>query len=230
MKLQRRYYLIALLFMVGLFIIKAGILRPTTVAKTEYDLNKSIQNSDLVEARQAQNPIHQDQPLKNSLSEFNRRLKRESIKAGKIDESPQKTEQELFEFSQKLSLAELKQLKELAVSVDGDGDERSLAAYLLSLNRSKESIAIVEDIVLQSVPDLHEPRRNDFEYAVRAQILENLEANPHQQETHEALNQIVKRSESTFLVDRAQRIRSYRSNKTPSLKEQDLEALKKIAR
>ena len=145
-----------------------------------------------------------------------------------LDEHPEMTERKLKSRAQRMSPDELQSLYQKVLNPQLAGDDRWLAVYLLSLSEEKNSISLLEDVVLSPTPTAQHDLRAEFEKSLRAQAIEGLQNQTDKKKAASSLHKLTQKLDDGFLLDRAQRALSYLENGTPPLEEQDRKALENL--
>jgi hypothetical protein len=131
------------------------------------------------------------------------KLRIEAENVGKIDSAPQETEEKLQNWARSMSASDLTALKATAINVKSPQDERFLAVMLMSWSQKPSAAEHLKDIALSRFdPLLINDRGRDFEKILRMQAVDGLSDLPP---TKNSLQDIIKYSPETYLVDRAHR-------------------------
>ncbi len=151
----------------------------------------------------------------------------EKAKIAQIDKDPQATELRLRALANSFSDEEAKWLQEKALSLELEGDESFLAAYLLAQATSSASLPALRAIALTPIPKTNDPRNRDLEQQKRSIAMEGLSkycGNPVAKAT---LEEAAKMQNDDFLRDRASRS-GYALEHCKNVEDQDKGALEKV--
>lgn len=151
-------------------------------------------------------------------------ISEEAYAISQLDEHPEQTEQKLKNLALSLESKELHELKIKVLNQDLNGDDRMLAAYLLSLSQDSNATSLLEEIALAALPQSATPSV-EFEYILRAQAIEGLQNREDKQQAVKSLSLLTKKLTDKNLQDRSQRALSHHLYGTPELSVQDKKAL-----
>ena len=161
-----------------------------------------------------------------SLEFFKKEFNREVVQIGQLQNDPDKVESRMQALAEKLSLEQMDYLFALMSNAEINGDERSLAVELLSLNTSLEAHAKLKEFISQESFSYKD--RVDFEIALRAQAIEGLLNCSDKNVIVQTLNELKSETKYSLLSDREERALAFIKGVVPSLPEQDNAALKKL--
>lgn len=165
-----------------------------------------------------------------AISNFETQLKVAAEKIAHLDSDPQKTEEELKAFSKNLEPADVQKLFKIALNRESPQDLRFLSVMLLGWSEFEGASQLLEDIATEDIdPFLSPDRQGDFESVLRMQAVEGLEGLSLGSSQHQKhLQNIISKSSSTLVIDRAQRALWASAGNADSPREQDEKALKKV--
>lgn len=153
-------------------------------------------------------------------------FKKESAKVGQVDPDPEGTRKRLKAFAENLGDEGILWLESQASDRALGGDERFLAAYLLSENGSVRALGSLRQIALSAVPKLQNQALVELERQIRAIAIEGL-SKVKDPKARDALLDVIQVQQDDFLSDRAHRaLYAWESGKP--VEEQDKEGMKKL--
>jgi len=164
--------------------------------------------------------------LDQSLRSFKAEFVKESLSIGQIQNDPDQTELRLQVMADNLKTEQIKYLSAILTDLNRNGDERTLAVELLSLNTGLESHQALKAFVENEVFGFG--ARVDFELALRAQAVEGLVNFSDKSVVIQSLDYLKQKTKYSFLHDREERALNFVKGYTVSPQQQDNEALKKI--
>lgn len=159
--------------------------------------------------------------------EFIEQLKQESGQVGLPQNNVEALENRLQSWARHLDKNEIDYLSAVIKDRMRNGDERALALDLLGRNQSSESLAHLKDFVLSEGGGGSSRARADEEMIFKVQAVEEIAASSSSAEAISYLSEIQKKTDQSFVKDRAQRSLSSLKGLAPSPESQDNEALKK---
>lgn len=161
--------------------------------------------------------------------EFLEQLKQESEQVGLPQQNIQDLEKRLQSWARHLDEKEIDYLSAVVKDRTRNGDERALALDLLGRNQSTQSLNHLKEFVLTEGAVASPSRAHlDEEMILKVQAVEGIAASSSSAEAMSYLSEIEKKSEQSFVKDRAQRSLSSLKGLAPSPESQDNEALKKM--
>lgn len=156
-------------------------------------------------------------------------LAKESVRIGQIDEDPDATERRLKTYAGGISLPEAKQLAALAVDRKREGDERFLAAYLLSHGGTSSVREALRALARSPMPEVVGERERDLERGIRALAIEGLARDPDRAQADKFLAEAGRAVQDTFLADTAERARQgVKKGDVDAVETQQKEALQQV--
>ena len=164
--------------------------------------------------------------VEQSLESFKKEFNREVIQVGQLQNDPDKVESRMQALAEKLTLEQMNYLFAVMSNSETNGDERSLAVELLSLNSSLEAHEKLKEFIARE--NFSYKDRVDFEIALRAQAIEGLLNCSDKSIIVQTLNELKSKTKYSLLSDREERALAFIKGVAPSLPEQDNAALKKL--
>jgi hypothetical protein len=165
--------------------------------------------------------------LNHRMIEFENTLSRESLKISRLDQDPDRTERELELWANTLSKEQLRFLMVKTLDTHADGDERSLAVYLLGLSRDPDAVTILGEIAGTPSPRDLDPRLQTLEESLRASPIDGIIHSQNKEQARSILKEVSSSTNSSFVSDRAQRGLSYLAGNAEEPAIQESKALKK---
>lgn len=159
---------------------------------------------------------------------FEQRFQLEAEKVGKIDSSGKDLNQELSQWVSQLSNNDLQFLMLKSLDVKENGDERGLAIFALAKSQSLESLSLLRQVALTSIPENKNPKIFELEQAIRAIAVEGLLNSPHRSTAEDILIEVANKSADRFVADRSKRALHYIKNGGKTPEQQDLVALEAL--
>jgi hypothetical protein len=161
-------------------------------------------------------------------SEFLTQFKQESEQAQRPQKNIEEHENRLQSWARHLDENEIDFLSAVVKDRSRHGDERTLALDLLGRNQSSKSLEYLKDFVLTKGGRSRDVRaRIDEELILKVQAVEDIASSSSSVEAISFLNEIQKKTDQSFVKDRAQRSLSSLKGLAPSTESQDNEVLKK---
>ncbi len=146
----------------------------------------------------------------------------------KLDQNPEEIEKKLKEKALTLSIRDLEKLTNISLDFQKPGDERALAAYLISFQMDKAAVPFLEQIALTPISNQQTLPAQEFEMVVRAIAIEGLGRNLDSSSAQKSLRKVIQATDNSFLSDRAHREMQAADKKVAPSEAQDLAALKKL--
>jgi hypothetical protein len=187
--------------------------------KTQWEDHVTAKNSQKNEAAKAAQTatlaaaIPQETPLMSKLRE-------EAQNVGQTQD-PVAAQKALEDLAAQVTSEDVISLRNKSLDSTVNTDERALTVQVLTLSPLKEAQDALLDIAASQAPERGEDRKNLEEGVLRAQAVEGLKS-------EESLSEVIKRTSNSFVADRAQRALNHLAKGSPSPKEQDEKALKKV--
>lgn len=138
-----------------------------------------------------------------------------------LSNDPADADSKLNLIAKNLTAEQLKELKAKAMNASEAGDARFIAVELISRSDVETKNQNLVEIANSEIVDHKNLTKNSEELVFRAKAIEGITS-------IDSLQEILNRNSNRFLVDRARRALAFLSGKSPSLKEQDEESLKKL--
>lgn len=226
--LRRRVYFFGALIAVVAFLMvdynlhKKVILSKIGQRSLAADLEKQ-KNSDTVKSQITK---LDDQKLDQSLKSFRADFVKESLSIGQIQNDPDQAELRLQVMADNLTAEQIKYLSTVLTDLNLNGDERTLAVELLSLNTGLEAHQALKAFVENEIFGFG--ARVDFELALRAQAVEGLVNCSDKSVVAQSLDYLKQKTKYSFLHDREERALNFVKGYADSPQQQDNEALKKL--
>jgi hypothetical protein len=156
------------------------------------------------------------------IREFSELIHKESEAMSRLTDHPEEVQRRLKDLAAQMQEEQVLILKEKALNMSLEGDERFISVYVLGESKLDKAQESLEQIAVAPIPKLKESRMNTQEEIIRGQAIESIQE-------PEPLRRVLAHTDNKFLTDRAQRTLAFREGKVPSAPEkQDQEALKKI--
>lgn len=131
-------------------------------------------------------------------------VQQESQAMGRTDANPQGTLERLIQVAAQLQPRDFETLMAMALNVSLAGDQRFLAAYLMSLSRQDWAAPLLKVLALTPLPDQKlDARLYDQEVMIRAQALEGLS---HSTQGRDHLADFLRHQDNVSLAQHAQRL------------------------
>ena len=189
------------------------------IYKTQWEDHVTTKNSQKNEAAKAAQTAQlaaatsQETPLMAKLRE-------EGLNVGQTQD-PAAAQKALEDLAAQVTSEDVISLRNKSLDSSVSTDERALIIQILTLSPLKEAQEALLDIATSAAPERGEERKNLEEGVLRAQAVEGLKS-------EESLSEVIKRTSNSFVSDRAQRALNHLAKGSPSPKEQDEKALKKV--
>lgn len=153
------------------------------------------------------NQLITEKPTAEEIEYFDKKFHQEVVAISQVDESPEKTEERLKNFSKDLKATEIQALYLSILDMKRPQDERFLAVTLLSWSQKPEVGLLLENIALSEIdPFLSTGRHAEFENVLRMKAVEGLADLPLSEVEHQRhLQNIVRKTANAQVSDRAQR-------------------------
>lgn len=148
------------------------------------------------------------------------KLREEALNVGQTQD-PAAAQKALEELAAQVTAEDVMALRNKSLDSSISTDERALIVQVLTLSPLPEAQEALLDIAASTAPERGEDRMNLEEGVLRAQAVEALKS-------QESLSEVIKRTSNSFVADRAQRALNHLAKGSPTPKEQDEKALKKV--
>lgn len=162
-------------------------------------------------------------------AEFLRQFKQESDLTERPQKNAEDQENRLQSWARHLDEIEIDYLSDVIKDRSRQGQERALALDLLGRNQSTKSLEHLKDFVLTELANAKNTRAPlDEELILKVQAVEDIASSSSSAQAMNYLNEIQKKTNQSFVKDRAKRsLSSLKGLASPS-DPQDNEALKKM--
>lgn len=207
-------------------------------AKTQIlsQLKKSLNNFQ-VDSPKAQNESDQKADSKllnnnnnNNNIDWKERVHLSTLKMSSLTENPERIDQEITELAISLNEKELESLTVNIKSKNSSGDQKLLAAELISRSQLPKSISLLEDLIKTDSNSISQNPAIQQEFqALQMLAIEGFLQKPElKTQAQRALNELIQSTDNNRLQDRLHRSLWALSGKAPSPEQQDLKALEEV--
>ncbi|MGZ3691099.1 MAG: hypothetical protein ACXVAX_06335 [Pseudobdellovibrio sp.] len=161
---------------------------------------------------------------------FVKKFKNEVEQVGKIQNNPEQVTERLKKLADTMDKSNIDDLYEIASDDRQSGDERAMAVELLTVKNDTASLTALQNLVAntKNINGTAWDHKKEFETVLRAQAVEGIAGYPEKEIAISTLNYLSQKVDQKFLSDRISRASNSLIMGTPSLKQQDEEALKKL--
>lgn len=173
-------------------------------------------------------PVQKTEPANPDV--FVQRFKKESSQIAKIQNNPEMVQNRMKDLAEVMAPQDVQGLFDIISNDKNDGDQRALAVELLSLKNDTTSLMALQNFVANNVTvnGTKWDRKKELETILRAQAVESIAAYPQKDIALSTLNYLQHKVDEKFLNDRIGRATASLSDNTPTFKQQDDAALKKL--
>jgi len=223
----RIYFFIALIGIFTFLLVDYSIHKKVLVVKGVYNNTNSIAmsgESNLNSENDEQARAVRVEAL--SIESFKKEFSREVLEVGRLQSEPDRVEERLQALAKQLNIEQMDYLFNVMMNSEINGDDRSLAVELMSLNTSVEAHLRLKNFIAHENFSFKD--RIDFEIALRAQAIEGLLNCSDKNVVVSSLNELKGNTKYSLLSDREERALAYINGTAPSLQDQDNAALKKL--
>lgn len=147
-----------------------------------------------------------------------------------LTDEPELVDQQISTLAQSLSSEELSKVKQIVFDRSKSGDERLLAAELLSRSANPVAIPLLKEIASASAKKFSKTEMIQQEFrAIQVLAIEGIGNKPDNQALAQTtLQDLIKKTEDPLLADRIHRTLWALQGKAPSPEKQDEQALQKV--
>lgn len=223
------HYIFILVLLAAVFFVEYDLSRRTELAKL-YKTGSPVADQPSKALAPVPEPVQAPLVAAVNAEVFVQRFKKESSEIGKIQNNPELAQNRMKSLAKAMRPQDVQGLYEIISNEKNDGDERALAVELLSLKNDTASLMALQNFVANNVTvnGTKWDRKKELETILRAQAVESIATYPQKDIALSTLGFLQNKVDEKFLSDRIGRARASLTDRAPTLKEQDDEALKKL--
>jgi len=225
MKRGHIYFLGALIAIIGFLIMDYNIHKVVILEKSnQRSIASSVKKSPT--ASLSSGSSLGSKTLSPALESFKVDFFKEASMVGQLQRDPDQAELRMQVLADRLTPLEISFLSSIASDINRNGDERSMAIEVLSLNTSFDAHRALKDFIENE--SFGFGAQVDFELALRAQAIEGLVNYTDKSAVIESLVYLKAKTRYSFLNEREERALSFVRGYTPAPEKIDNEALKQL--
>ena len=224
--MKTMHYVYILVLLAAVFFVEYDLSRRVEVVKATQN---SVPAVVVQKAAPASAPVEPPAPPVNP-DIFVQNFKKESLQLAKIQNNPELVQNRMKALADSMTPQDVQGLFEVISNDKNNGDQRALAVELLSLKNDTTSLMALQNFVANNVTvnGTRWDRKKELETILRAQAVESIAGYPQRDIALSTLGYLQGKVDEKFLNDRIGRATASLTEKAPSLKQQDDDALKKL--